>query len=233
MMKSIIIIAAVVLIAGCGWTSGPAGLTQHEHKVVELDKADLTHVNVTMGAGQLEMTGGATTLLQADFTYNVVAWKPTVTHTSSGSEGEVEIAQSSQSTVSGRTENHWQLALNDGVPLDVVAHVGAGEAHLALGDLNLRSLDVRMGAGELDLDLDGKPAKSYRVAIHGGVGKATVHLPSSVAISATASGALGDINVSGLEKRNGRWINPRVESGPVTIELDVQGAVGEIAIVAD
>jgi len=52
-------------------------------------------------------------------------------------------------------------------------------------------------------------------------------------ISATASGGIGDINVSGLEKRNGRWINPRSESAPVTIELDVHGGVGEIRIVAE
>jgi hypothetical protein len=90
-----------------------------------------------------------------------------------------------------------------------------------------------MGAGEVEMDLRGNPVKSYRAEIHGGVGSATVYLPASVGISATASGGIGDINVRGLEKRNGRWINPRAGSALVTIELDVRGGVGEIRIVAE
>ena len=69
--------------------------------------------------------------------------------------------------------------------------------------------------------------------IHGGVGSATVRLPASVAISATASGGLGSIDVSGLEQRDGRWVNPRAGSSPVTIDLDVRGGIGEIKIVAE
>jgi hypothetical protein len=55
-------------------------------------------------------------------------------------------------------------------------------------------------------------------------------LPSNVAISATTTEGLGDINVRGLEERNGRWITPRYESGPVTIQVDVKGGIGEIEL---
>ncbi|MEP6962283.1 MAG: hypothetical protein ABI995_09395, partial [Acidobacteriota bacterium] len=66
-----------------------------------------------------------------------------------------------------------------------------------------------------------------------GVGQATVHLPRSVAISATAQGGIGDINVEGLEKRNDRWINPSQENNPITIRVEVKGGVGEIKIIAE
>jgi hypothetical protein len=189
-------------------------------------------VHLMMGAGELAVKGGATGLLEADFNYNVPAWKPSVVHHSTGTQSALEISQGSEATVFGKTENRWQLALNDTMPLEVTVHFGAGEARMKLGSLNLRNVELHMGAGEMEMDLRGNPVKSYRVEIHGGVGSATVYVPTSVAISASASGGIGDISVSGLEKRNGRWINPRAESAPVMIELDVRGGVGAIRIVA-
>jgi hypothetical protein len=233
MLKSGGVVAVAVLFAGCVSGCEPTRPIQHEHKVVELDTSELTRVHLTMGAGELAVKGGATSLLEADFNYNVPAWKPSVAHHSTGTQSDLEISQGSEATVLGKTVNRWQLALNDSMPLEVMVHFDAGEARMRLGSLNLRNVELHMGAGEMEMDLRGKPVKSYRVEIHGGVGSATVYLPASVAISATASGGIGDINVSGLEKRNGRWINPRAESAAVTIELDVKGGVGEIRIVAE
>ena len=117
--------------------------------------------------------------------------------------------------------------------MDLIAHMGAGEAHLNLGSLNLRSVDVNLGVGEADVDLRGNPKRSYDVQIHGGVGQATVHVPKTVGISAMAAGGIGDVNVRGLENRGGRWINPGHENGPVTIRLDVKGGVGQIDLIAE
>jgi hypothetical protein len=117
--------------------------------------------------------------------------------------------------------------------MDLVVKMGAGEAHLNLGNLNLRSVVFDLGAGEVDADLRGRPKRSYDVQINGGVGQATIHLPKSVGISATAIGGIGEINVSGLEKRNDRWINPGHENDAVTIRLDVKGGVGQIDLVAE
>jgi hypothetical protein len=227
------IITAAVLVGGCVWSREPAGPIQHEHQVVELDKSELTRVHLTMGAGQLDVRGGATKLLEADFDYNVPAWKPSVAHHATGTQADLEISQTGQGTTLGKTENRWQLAFNDAMPMDLIARFGAGEAHLKLGSLALRNVELHMGAGEMEMDLRGNPTKSYRVEVHGGVGSATIYLPANVAVSATATGGIGDVSVRGLEKRDGRWINPRAASTGVTIELQVQGGVGEIRIIAE
>jgi predicted membrane protein len=125
------------------------------------------------------------------------------------------------------------LKLNDTVPLDVALDLGAGEARMNLGSTNLRSVEVNMGVGEVTLDLRGKPARDYNVNINGGVGHAKVYLPSDVGVIATAKGGIGDINVRGLEKREGRWINTRHENAPVTIHLDVKSGIGQIEIIAE
>ncbi len=233
MLKPGVVVAAAVVLAGCVSGCEPSRPIEHEHRVVELDKSELTRVHLAMGSGELEVKGGATELLEADFDYNVPAWKPSIAHHANATQSDLEISQGTGTTLFGKTENRWQLVLNDAMPMGVTAHFGAGRARMKLGSLNLRNVELHMGAGEVEMDLRGNPVKSYRAEIHGGVGSATVYLPASVGISATASGGIGDINVRGLEKRNGRWINPRAGSALVTIELDVRGGVGEIRIVAE
>jgi predicted membrane protein len=186
-----------------------------------------------MGGGELEVKGGAAALLEADFSYNVPQWKPSVTHRLNGSQGELEVTQDTQTSAAGDSENHWQLALNDAMPMDVSAHVGAGEVHLTLGSLNLRSVSLEVGAGNVDVDLRGQPRASYKVSVRGGVGSVTIHVPATVSIAASASGGIGSISVEGLEKQGDRWVNTKVPSGPATIDLDVQGGVGEIRILAE
>ena len=233
MVKQIIGAVAMLAVSGCGVVGVKGGPTETLRKVVELDKSASTRVKITMGGGELDVKGGAAALLEADFSYNVPEWKPSVTHTSSGSEGQLEITQDTKPSVIGQTENHWELALNDAMPLSLEAHIGAGDVELTLGSLNLRDVDLHLGAGEITVDLRGQPKQSYKVSINGGVGSATIRLPASVAISASAAGGIGSITVDGLEKRDGRWVNPKVPSGPVMIELDVQGGVGEIKIIAE
>ena len=77
------------------------------------------------------------------------------------------------------------------------------------------------------------PAQSYSVTVQAGAGDTTIHLPASVGISARTSGLIGDANVSGLEKREGRWINTRAEASPVTIDLQVQHAIGDLKLVVE
>src|SRR4029077_13197893 len=108
-----------------------------------------------------------------------------------------------------------------------------GEARLNLGSMNLRSVNVEMGAGTLRLDLRGAPRKDYSVRIRGGVGEATVYLPKEVGISATASGGIGEISVTGLRKDGGRYVNDAYERATVRIRLDIEGGVGAIKLIAE
>ena len=224
---------AVLLLAGCAFDMERGGPAIHTSQSIDLNKAEMARIEVKMGAGELQVDGGSSQLMDADFTYNIASWKPTVKENSSSFRREVSIEQPRGSHGGGHVVYEWNLRLNDSVPLDVVAHLGAGTAHMNLGSVNLRSLEVNMGVGEMRLDLRGKPQRDYTVTLHGGVGQATVFVPASVGIIANAHGGIGDISVRGLEKRNGSWINPAHEQAPVTIHLDVNGGIGQIQIVAE
>jgi N-terminal domain of toast_rack, DUF2154 len=223
-------LAVVLLAAGC--SADPPGETRHEQQSIELDGSGSTRVNLEMGAGELKVSGGAAKLVEAEFTYNADRLKPTVEHHSSATEGEIRISQAETSGLSIGAMSRWDLRLNNGVVLDIIAKLGAGEADMQLGDLNLRNLEVGIGAGQVHVDLRGTPKRGYGVRINGGVGQTVVYLPRSVGISANAAGGLGSISVNGLEKRGERWINTGHENDPIQITVDIKGGIGEIQVTA-
>lgn len=225
--------AAALTLCGCGFNFEPTGPTEHITQSVDLDKSEMVRVDIKMGAGELHVDGGAAKLMDAGFDYNVASWKPIVKYTSGGFRGTLSIEQPNHSHAGSNVDYRWNLKLNDKVPMDIAAELGAGQARLNLGSLDLRSVKVDMGVGQVDLDLRGKPTRDYTVEINGGVGQATVMLPQDVGIVASASGGLGHITVTGLEKRGGQYVNPAHENAPVTIHLTVQGGVGEIRLLAE
>lgn len=230
-MKKALLAGALLALAAC---DGPDrfGPVEHETKSIDLDKSEMARVELKMGAGELRVEGGSPKLMEADFSYNILAWKPTVTYDSSSFRSRLTIEQPSGASGGPHSTYKWDLRLNNDLPIDLVANLGAGEARLNIGTLSLRTLEVNMGVGNLNMDLRGSPKRDYDVQIHGGVGNATVNLPKDVAVVANAAGGIGNITASGLEKRNGNWINPAHEHAPVTIRLDVRGGVGNITLLA-
>ena len=232
-MRTALLAAATLALAGCDANVDLGGPVQHLQKSIDLDKTEMARVEIKMGAGELQVDGGSPKLLDAGFDYNIDASKPVVHYEASSFRGELTIEQPSGFHGGTNSTYKWNLHLNDKLPLDIVTHLGAGEAHMNLGSMNLRSVEVHMGVGQVELDLRGKPARDYNVEIHGGIGQAIVHLPSTVGIVANASGGIGDIEVHGLEKHNGRWTNSAYEHSPVTIHLEVKGGIGNITLTAD
>ncbi|HEX5431628.1 MAG TPA: toast rack family protein [Bryobacteraceae bacterium] len=228
-----------VLLCGCGLWGCEAGervrtgpLT-HEAKSIDMGKYEMARIELRMGAGELSVEGNSPKLLDADFLYNVPSWKPIVESNTSSFRADVKIEQPPHAGAMGNRQYKWDLHLNNALPMNLVTNLGAGEARMDLGALNLRSLQIHMGVGSLRLDLRGNPKSDYNVEIHGGVGEATVFLPKQAGISATARGGIGDIQVEGLENRGGRWINEAYGRAPVRIHLDIAGGVGNIRLVAE
>jgi len=231
-MKAAPILVLALGAAGC--VVQRAGPTQHDFQAIERDNAEFVNVNLKMGAGTLRIDTGTDKLAAADFTYNVPAWKPEMRYDKSADHGTLTVSQPERGgTHFGHSQYEWDLRLNREVPLDISAEFGAGEAHLDLGGLTLRNVDVQMGVGKLDMDLRGSPKKSYDVRIQGGVGEATVHLPSTVGVEAEASGGIGSINASGLRHDGHRYYNDAWDDAKVRIHLDVQGGVGSIRLLSE
>jgi predicted membrane protein len=110
---------------------------------------------------------------------------------------------------------------------------GAGEARLEVGSLALRSIEIDMGVGKLQMDLRGTPKHDYDVRVRGGIGEATIRLPSDIGIWAAAQGGIGAINVRGLRKEGDHWESDSYPRSKVKIKVDVQGGIGAVNLIAD
>jgi hypothetical protein len=225
--------ATAVLAGACGTQRGgtqQVGKMQRESKSVDPKNAQSARAQLKMGAGELNLTGGADQLMEGEFSYNVSDWKPKVSYDVSGDEGELIVKQRSAegADFSGDARNEWDISLNDELPTDLVVQMGAGESDLDLDSLALTGLDLQMGAGKTTVDLTGDYAQDFDASIEGGVGEATVLLPSEVGVKAKAEGGLGKINAKGLQKVGNSYVNDAYGESDTNLSVDVQGGVGQI-----
>ena len=217
-----------VVLGGCDIGPIATGETRRDNLNIDLDNSEAVRVDLDMGAGELTIASGTSKLAEGTFTYNVPEWKPVVDYRA----GQLKISQPDGARGGfGNTVYNWDLKLNNDLPLDVSAKLGAGEATFEMGNMNLRTVDVSVGAGKATMDLRGAPKRDYSVRIRGGVGEARVYLPKDAAIAAKAAGGIGDISVEGLVERDGLWVNPVRLDGPVTVRLDVKGGIGKIKLI--
>jgi len=226
----LLVAAAAVALFVVACQTQEVGALQRESQAVDLENAQSVRADLRMGAGELKVTGGADALMEGDFSYNVAAWKPEVNYDVSGDTGELSVEQGSGEgvPVGGGARNEWDLRLNDEVPTDLVVEMGAGESDLDLDSLSLTGLTLQMGAGKTTVDLTGDYARSFDASIEGGVGEATVLLPSEVGTRASAEGGLGKINADGLRREGQAYVNDAYGDSEVTLSVDVQGGVGQI-----
>ena len=231
---SILMMAATTVLAGaCGTQGGgtpKVGKMQRESKSLDPNNANSARAQLKMGAGELNVTGGADQLMEADFSYNVSDWKPKVSYDVSGKKGELIVKQGSAEggNLSGGARNEWDISMNDEVPTDLAVQLGAGESDLDLDSLTLTGLDLQMGAGKTTVDLTGDYAQDFDATIEGGVGEATVLLPSEVGVKAKAEGGLGKINAKGLKKVGDSYVNDAYGESDTNLSVDVKGGVGVI-----
>ena len=225
--NSLLFIVLIFLIAGCSVSTS----VETESQSVSLKEAEEVKIELQMGAGEINLTGGANkeTLVEAAFSYNRPELKPVVDYNVSNKIGHLIIKNKDVSNVNfGRVENEWSLKFNDDIRKELNVTLGAGEGTLKLGSLNVTFLDLKLGAGEVTLDFTGDWNQDVEANIKGGVGEATLLLPKDVGVKVKAVGGIGEINTNGLTKANGYYVNDVFGKSDVNLYIDVKGGVGEI-----
>jgi outer membrane murein-binding lipoprotein Lpp len=228
------VLFAALLLAGCG-SGARVGELRSESQSVDLDDAKSVRVEINMGAGDLEVTGGADQLLEADFTYNVDKLKPEVKYT----DGTLVVWQPGAKGLSVLRDitdyrNEWGLRLNNEVPMDLSVDVGAGSSDLRLADLSLTGLAITLGAGGSTIDPSGDWARDLDVTINAGAGDIIVRLPRDVGTRVQVDAGVGTIESPGLEQDGNIYTNATYRESDMTLHVDIDAGVGQINLeVAD
>jgi hypothetical protein len=204
--------------------------SRHTTQTVNLQGAKSARVKLEMGAGQLNVDGGSTHSLDADFTFSDSFDEPRVDYHISYGVGQINISQESRSVHFGNSRNEWNLHFTRDLPLELRVDMGAGQGNLNFRGVPLTRLDLNLGAGQVDIDLTGERKADLTADIEGGVGQANIRLPRNVGVIAQASGGIGSISVHGLRHDGESYTNEAYGKSPATIHLKVEGGIGEIVL---
>lgn len=253
LIEALWLVAILILATGCDLDTLEIGPLQNETETVELRAAEEVLTEITMGAGRLEIGGGSENLLDANFTYNVADWQPEVSYSVSDGAGRLAVDQpNTNENISLDLDDiryEWDLRFNEAVPMDMEITLGAGDSQLELDSLalnsltfeggagdveidlsgsTLRDLDVRLGAGDVSVDLSGNWQQDLSATMRGGIGRATIFLPSSAGVRIEIQGGLGQVNATGLSRDGDVYTNDAYGQSEATLEIDIEGGIGEI-----
>ena len=229
-IASLLILIAVAFAATGCYQGVRVGDLQTKSQTVERGDANAVNAEIQMGAGKLDVSGGASELLEASFTYNVEELDPRATYTN----GRLEVRDSGVNmgiaSLADLDEfrNQWDLKLNEDVPMEMKINLGAGPSNLALGALALTSLNINGGAGEVTIDLTGNWRNDLDARIGGGLGDLRLTLPREVGVRIEVDPGIGAVDASGLTRDGNTYINNAYGVSDVTLRIHIDGGVGNI-----
>jgi hypothetical protein len=229
-IASLLILIAVAFAATGCYQGVRVGDLQTKSQTVERGDADAVNAEIQMGAGKLDVSGGASQLLEASFTYNVEELDPRATYTN----GRLEVRDSGVNigiaSLADLAEfrNEWDLKLNEDAPMEMKINLGAGPSNLALGALALTSLNINGGAGEVTIDLTGNWRNDLDVRIEGGLGDLHLTLPREVGVRIEVDPGIGVVDASGLTGDGNTYTNDAYGVSDVTLRIHIDGGVGNI-----
>jgi hypothetical protein len=147
--------------------------------------------------------------------------------------GEVEISQESVAWPWWDRTPNWTLGLPTGIPVDLRVESGAARCRLDLLDVMLRDLRIQTGASDTRVRLP-RAAGTTRAKVEGGAASITLEVPAGVAARIRSQMALGSTNVDPAFPKVGgdRWESPGWEAATNRVELEIEGGVGSVRVVA-
>jgi len=143
---SIFIIATLACSISLPVDTAKTGETQtfNINEPAPTDSSGPAKLNVTMGAGTLQIAGGGAGLVEGSVRYNVAEWKPVVTRQSDGATIKID-TQLTKSIPNNNVINDWNLKLGN-VPMDFTLKAGAYSGTLDLSGIPLTNLNISDGA---------------------------------------------------------------------------------------
>ncbi len=224
----LILIALALATTGC-YQAVRVGALQTESRTIELGDAESVSVDIQFGAGDLEVTGGAENLLDADFTYNVAKLKPEVEYV----DGALVVSQPDENGLPALASitdfrNQWTLRLYDGVPMHLSVDAGAGSTNIKLAGLSLTGLDITFGATISTLDLSGDWQHDLDVNIDTGAGSLNVKLPKDVGVRVVVDRGANAIETQGLTQEGNVYTNAAYGVSDVTLQINLKAGIGLI-----
>jgi hypothetical protein len=238
---ALVVILGLGLIAGSGCIRRVA-LDQSDQVTNQSLDAPLAgatelEAEIAMGAGELSVEGDdiAPDALRGRFVYAPEDLEPALDSSVEGSTAKVTLRHATSPTVdlgAGRLHNEWDVTLPTTVPTRLTVKMGAGDGMLDLRGIDLTSLSVEQGAGEVTIDVSDQRSDLTAKATLG-AGELTVRVPADLGVRVRGhKDGIGEWDFPGFTVDGDYVVNDAYgEPGTETIEMDIQRAVGQVNLV--
>jgi hypothetical protein len=133
--------------------------------------------------------------------------------------------------------SEWRINLNPTLPVALTMDSGVGEINVDLSEVNLVSLDAKLGIGAANILLP-MPQQSYAVYIDNGVGEVNIDVPDDAAIQVSIESGIGGVDVpdwliaggedDGIVSVDGTWHTSGFSDAENTITIVVKGGIGSV-----
>jgi N-terminal domain of toast_rack, DUF2154 len=212
-IKYLPLVLLVIVLVGCSLTVKVPTVNTDDTETYEIsqpvpDNIQGAGIDLEMGGGRLNISGGSSQMVEGTVVYNVSDWKPTLSVT----DNEVLISQNHTSNVgipNGNIKNDWTLKLGS-TPMSLRISAGAYAGVLDLSGVALTNLEINDGASQATVRFDIlNPADMQRLTYKTGA--------SSVDLI-----GLGNANTSQITFDSGAGNYTLDFSGALTKDLNVK-----------
>jgi hypothetical protein len=233
---SLFLLIGVLAVAYGLWNSYEYSAGSHdsvlnqENIPVESDIKE-AKLKLDYGAGQLHILDSKDAALTLNYNYP----KPKIDSQTKGKEAEYKIYQGADSWprfIPNRVGGEWALQLPQGVVWDVDMNVGAIKGELDFKEIDLNTLDLNAGAGDITLQL-GDRGLSTKIKINAVASNIKVMVPDTVNLQFSLVGAINDHNLddAGLVKMGDYYVFTPSNRAYSKLELELTGAANRLELV--
>lgn len=159
MNKKIIFVLIVILMTSlaCSFNVNVPKIATQNEQTFDINlpipnDRDKSKVEISMGAGTLDISGGSDVWISGEIKYNVSVWEPEIYNNDDG----VRITQETQEQFGfpdNKIKNEWELQLGDH-PIDLEINAGAYQGDIDLTGVPVTKLSVNDGASQGKISFD-------------------------------------------------------------------------------
>lgn len=165
---------------------------------IENSVSDKITANIVFPAGRIRILKGDSNLVNCNFRCTNSDWNPEISFKENSLSGEISIEPKKKREnldLNSSDTCRWIIEFNSKKKYHIDLQMGAGKGDLNLEGLIIQSLELKLGAGDVNVNLKNTSVPNIELAV--GAGKAIIDLTGNWNNNLTAkiAGGVGEIEV--------------------------------------
>jgi hypothetical protein len=191
-------LVVVVVLAGTTFNVGrdPDVITEQFSEALGSTNSARIDLEFSIGPAFIEALDGSEDLIQAEITH-----LGEIEFSSSGTSRKTILLDTIERSFQvGRLDLfderklRWEIGITPEIPIELDIRGGVGEADLDLSELNLTSLDLDVGVGQIKIYVPATP-EGYNAQITGSVGETYIEIEDGADIHLDIDGGVGEVTI--------------------------------------